>query len=352
MSDMIRRNKAVPVKPPLQARRVEGQPEMVNVPGAIPPPQPGVTQNIIYVNMPAGQSAPPPPPQADPTEIHLHTHVHQYPNRRRGRHGTSFLGTLAFVLGGVGCGAAYVPQVRPLAQWIAMVAAGCAVLSLLGAMLFRRVGQGMPLLGLITSSAAYGLWMLQTGQAKMPRAISDGVSQIAAKVQQSTSATPQSPGSTQTPSNPSAPAITPGAPPVPRVDHSWFGTDDRSGSSPSAKPAPAGTPTAVTPPAQQSSVPPAPVIDLPTAKANLETARIAAARRLGIDYMAARTAADDARAESEQVRQTSPGSAELSAASQQWMDAENKLSEIRQRLRNDPAVAAAEQVLKTVEGKR
>ena len=299
MSDMIRPNKAVPV----QARRVDAGPEVVQIPGELPPPAPGVTQNIIYVNMPAGQSPPPQDP-SDLAEIHLHAHLHQHPVRRRGRPGTSFLGTLAFVVGSLACGAVYVPQMRPFAQWIAIGAGALAIISLFGAVLFRRVGQGMPLLGLLTAGAAYGLWMLQTGQAKLPKALSDGVSQIAATVQQKTSAAPTAPAPGPTP-----PATPLDAQPAPerKVDHSWFGDDDHPMNPSANKTAPAPSRSSTQAPTQAPPtvppVPPAPLIDLTTARANVESARVNAARRLGVDYTTAKSTADDARAENEQVRQ-------------------------------------------------
>jgi hypothetical protein len=89
-------------------------------------------------------------------------------------------------------------------------------------------------------------------------------------------------------------------------------------------------------------------MDVATATANLENARITAAKKTGLDYSAARTAASDAKAEYEQVRQTAaPGSPELMTASQQRMDADAKVIQLQQQLRSDPAVTAAEQVLKT-----
>jgi hypothetical protein len=175
MADMIRRDKATPV----QARRADGggvppvAPTVVVVPGAgsapqpAPPHAPGVTNNVIYVVAPQGASVPPPPPQ----EVHHHHHHHTtnvvLPPRRRLRvKGSSFLGTLGFVIGCLTCGMAFLPQVARFGGNIAIVGLSMSTLAWVGAVLLRRVGATMPFAGMVVSGAGYGLWLYNTGQAQ------------------------------------------------------------------------------------------------------------------------------------------------------------------------------------------
>ena len=346
MSDMIRRKQAVPV----QARRVEPQAETIQVPGAgpipLPPAQPNVTQNIIYVNVPPQQQAPPQPPG----EIHIHAHVHEYPKRRRGgRYGTSFLGTLGFVLGAIDCGLTYVPQLLPISRYIAMVAGGCAMLGLLNAMLFRRIGRGMPAMGVLASAAAYGFWMLNSGQ--LPTwldFLKPSASPVPAVRSPSplTQAPPQT-GSPSIPSTPDAPKQKPAAPPR-RRDPSIFGTDNPGWGNSQSTPAPPANPPVV--PANPAQVAPvAPTLDTKTATENLEAVRLAAAKKLGVDYAMVKATAATAKSEYDLVSQTStPGSPELINASRQRMQADTKLHQLQETLaKADPEVAAAEAALKT-----
>ena len=176
MGDVIRRDKAIPV----QARRADvvgdggapsAGPTVVVVPGAAPPaaappPPPGVTNNVIYVVAPPATPATPPPPQ-----VHHHHHTTQVivqPPRRRRRlsTGTSFLGTLGFVVGGLACGMDYLPPVARFAGPIALAGLAMAALAWVGAVVLRRVGTGMPFLGMIVSVVGYGLWLFNTGQAQ------------------------------------------------------------------------------------------------------------------------------------------------------------------------------------------
>src|SRR5213593_3300983 len=139
MGDLIRRDKRDKRdKPtPVQTRRKEPEQVIVDVPGAPPPPAssgqpqqpanvtPNVTQNIFYISAPAGQQQaappqPPPPQPAPPQEVHYHTTVHHAPRPSGPRRGLSFFGSVALVLGALGCAANYLPQaamfVKPLAM--------------------------------------------------------------------------------------------------------------------------------------------------------------------------------------------------------------------------------------------
>jgi hypothetical protein len=375
MNDITRRNKAVPV----QASRVPPQPEVISIPGAgpIPVPQPqhgqqhghqqgppSVTQNIIYVNVPAGQAAPPPSPPQQPSEVHVHTHVHQYPRRRRsGRYGVSFLGTLGFVLGGVACGAAYVPQLIWLARPIALAAGGCAGLGLISSIVLRKAGRGMPLLGLISAGLGYWMWMIHSGQAKLqlPKQF-DAINNLIQPTPATPTPTPATPAPTVVPDvttpmttpAPTSPAQTTPAPtPQPPQDHSIFGDHGHWGDSSKAPPTPAtATPTTPSVAALPAAANPAQP-DVATATTNLENARVAAAQKLGLNYTALKTAANDARAEYEQIRQaSSPGSPELISASQARMDADARVLQMQAQLRSDPSVAAAEAALKNAKAGR
>jgi len=315
MGNIIRRKKAVPV----EARRVEPPPQTIRVPGAEPipaPPQtPGVTQNIFYVNVPAGQPQSTAPVDPSPREVHYHTTNIFLPRGQRGR-GTSFLGSLGFVLGCVAVGFAYLPPAMWLAKPIAIAGMALAGVGMLGAILLGRVGRAMPMLGLLVSAIAYGLWMKNTGQ-KLPIEIP--------KMDLNINATPPS---VNTPA-PSAPAKA-----EPAQDHSIFG--DGQGNWTKLSDAP--TPALVTP---------SPPMDLATATANLETAKIAAARQMGFDYESSKSAAANADAAYKQAKvDDSPGSAELIAASRAHLDADSQLNLIEIKLKQDPKVAAAEQALK------
>jgi hypothetical protein len=322
MSDIIRRKKAVPV----EARRVEPEPPTIHIPGAdaipIPPPVPGVTQNIIYVNVPSGKNAAPPPEPADQRQVHYHTTNVYLPPRRPGR-GTSFLGTLGFVLGGVAGGAAYLPQVVWLAKPIAIAGLASAGLGMLGAVLIGRVGKAMPLFGILVSVIAYGLWMKNTGQ-KLPIELPKMNFDIAA---------PSSVVNTPAPvANP--PAAAKPIDPTRLHDHSIFGDGTGTWIKPSGAPA-ITTPSNIAP------------LDVATAKDNLETAREAAAKQIGLDYHSAKSTATEADSQYQQAKMDElPGSAELIAASKAHLEADSQLNLIVIKLRQDPKVAAAELALK------
>jgi hypothetical protein len=172
MGEISRRGNVVPV----QARRASGgppvQPTVVEVPNGTPsvPPSAGpssYTQNVVYVVAPPPAAAPVPPPQ----EVHHHHHHHTtqviLPPRRRPRsRGTSFLGTLGFVIGGLACTVAFLPQVANATPYLAKAGLALAGLAWVGAVLLRRVGTTMPFVGMAVSAAAYGLWLYNTGQAQ------------------------------------------------------------------------------------------------------------------------------------------------------------------------------------------
>jgi len=127
---------------------------------------------------------------------------------------------------------------------------------------------------------------------------------------------------------------------APAKDTSIFGSGLGEWVDPS-KTTPPVAPSNPTPPAAQA-------IDIATATANLEKARVAAASRMGIDYQSAKSAAADADAKYQQARiDDASGSPELITASQQHLQADSQLNLIKMKLRTDPAVAAAEKVLES-----
>jgi hypothetical protein len=181
MGNLIRRNKAIPV----QAHRRDAPPEQVVIPtpgtgpipippGTFPPganasgqPSGGTTQNIFYITTPV----PPPAPQQaaqPPQEIHYHTVIHHTPRLRAPR-GTSFLGLLAVLAGGAACAAGYLPQIAPYAHLLAQAGLVMGGLGWLGAILFRRTGTFIPMLGLILSAMGYGLWMFGGKLPPLPK---------------------------------------------------------------------------------------------------------------------------------------------------------------------------------------
>jgi hypothetical protein len=352
MADIIPRNKAIPV----QARRRDPDPPMIQIPGAdpipIPPPQPGVTQNIIYVNMPSQTpppQAPPPqvpvPPANPPQEIHIHnTHVHNYPRRRGQRLGSSFFGTLGLVLGGASMAAAYLPMTLGYAKSIAEAGAACSALGLLSAMVLGRVGRGLPFFALLVCGAGFGMWLKNTGQ--IPGVPGFDIV-TAPQSTGSSSATPAPGSATPNTASPSAaPSLDqPSADPTRLHDHSFFGDGQGTWSKPSET-----TPTAPPPPVLSpgpSVAPAVSAVDQATATAKLEEARTAAAARLGLDYAGAKLALDSANSEYDQAKITNaPGSPELVAAAKKHLEAQSQLNTILAKLRSDPMVAAAEAAVK------
>lgn len=340
MGDLIRRNKPTTV----QARRVEGDPTVIDVPGAVPvapaghggappPPQPAnVTQNIFYISAPAETPEPAPTAAspAPPQEVHYHTTVHHAPRASGRRRGLSFFGSAAVVLGGLGCAANFLPQAEVFAKPLAMAGLTAAGLGLLGAILLGRAGKGMPVLGLLVSGAALGLWLhkhdpqvrakIDQIQKGIPPVEIDGLPGIGGKK-------PPSPASAK-------PAVPPAPEAPPKKDTSVFNFN---------RSAPVAAPT---------SSAPRPVVgtaatNLALAQDKLEKARIEAARGMSLDYTAAKKNAEQAAAELEKARATLvSGSPELTAANQRKMDTDAALGAILNRLYRDGDVAAAEESLK------
>jgi hypothetical protein len=346
MSDIIPRNKVIPV----QARRRDPEPPMIQIPGAdpipAPPTQPGVTQNIIYVNIPGPQSPAPQSPQPaplapaanPPQEIHVHnTHVHNYARRRGQRLGSSFFGTLGLMLGGASMAAAYMPVTLSYAKIITEAGAASSALGLLSAIAFGRVGRGLPFFALVVCGAGFGMWAKNSG-------LLPGVPgfEVVTAPQHSTAAPATVAPSGATPAPADKPTANQPAPDATRLhDHTIFGDGQGTWVKPSA---PASPSLPATP--RVTPLSPAP-IDLATAKTNLELARTTAAARLGLDYVGAKQAADTAQSEYDQAKiADAPGSPDLIAASEKHLQAQSQLNEIVAKLHSDPGVAAAEASVK------
>jgi hypothetical protein len=350
MGDLTRRNKPTPV----EARRREPEQVVIEVPGTAPPvapasPPPGgqsqpqqpanVTQNIFYISAPPGQQqqAPlqsPPAQPAPPQEVHYHTTVHHAPRSSGPRRGLSFFGSVAIVLGGLACAAGYLPQAAMFAKPLAIAGLAAGGVGLLGAIFLGRSGKAVPFLGLLVSAVAFGLW-LQKNDPRV-RAEVDKLKQSVPQLDVVTSNKGAEPSAKATP--PAPKTVEP-----PKKDTSVFNFDGSTGTSA---------------PAQPKTSQPRPIVsaspaDIEAAKANLETARLAAAKNLGIDYATVKSADDQAAADLTKARATyAPGSAELLAAGQRKLDADTMLASVQQRLRRDAAVVTAEQVLRTAQGER
>ena len=215
MGKIVRQGEVIPV----QARRTGPVPPpvaTVQVPGghpAPPPPPPaaGGPQNVIYVVNPPAAPTPP------PIEIHHHHHhTTEVPARRRRRSkGTSFLGTLGLVVGGVACVAAFLPPVAAFGKWLGLAGLAMATLAWVGAVLLRRVGAAMPFAGMVVAAAGYALSVYNLGQgqatydlwrAKSPVALPAlRIPSPAAPVPATVDPTPTAPGVP-------APAAVPGTP--------------------------------------------------------------------------------------------------------------------------------------------
>ena len=295
MGSIFRRTKSTEV----QVRRAdEPRQEVVDIPGANKAAQaagttPNVTQNNFYISsppqVPANANVP-------PQEIHHHTTVHHVSRVIMPSRGLSFFGVVGLVLGGLGCAAGFEPAaaifVRPLAL-AGLVAGG---LGLLGAILLTRSGKGAPVLALLVSGAAYGIWFHNNG------------GQLQAEMQKLRAKLPAE---------------------LPKVDLGEI-----------AKP--------------PAASPPAPIIPMPVvvtpapSRMDLESMREAAAQRMGLDYKSAKEEAEAAQAKLVRVQATeAPGSTVLAAVEQDKLDANSKLNAIKAKLRSDPTVAAAEQAIKS-----
>ena len=179
MGFLTRRDKAITV----HAQRVEGTsvpprppagptvvmvPPMSQVPPApvVPPQAPPGMHNVIYVvNTPPPAAAAAVPPQ----EVHHHHHHTTQvvmPRSRRWSKGTSFLGALGLVVGGLACGVAFLPPLAKFAGPMALAGLAMAALGWLWAVLLRRTHAGMPMLGMIVSAVGYALCLYNTGQAQ------------------------------------------------------------------------------------------------------------------------------------------------------------------------------------------
>lgn len=347
MGDLIQRDDKIPV----QARRAgsaEPEPVVIEVPAgqAVPviPATPGITQNIMYVVVPPAQPAPPSPPAQ---EVHYHTTNHTtnnfHPIKRRRERGTSYLGSLSLVFGALACGIAYIPLIASMAQPLAVGGMALGALGFVISILFRRSGLGVPLMGILISLAAYGIWLNNTGRLQTQ------YNQLKAN---SSIPLPAINFSNIDKTVPSSPAIPPPTPqPAPSTpdsrhisgDHSIFG-DSSDWMNPSAAPAP--TVPNNTP---QLPVPSeTPAINLATATANLETARIAAAQRMNLNYTAAKSTATAAEVAYEQAKiNYSTGSPDLIDVHQKELTAASQLAEMQLQLHSDTTVAAAEQAVKT-----
>jgi hypothetical protein len=379
MGDLSRRKgEAVPV----QARRTgaaaqpESPPIVIQVPAGqsaptIPPPASGVTQNIVYIVAPAAAGAPTPPSAIDqpPQEVHYHTTNNYAPIKRRRERGTSFLGLLSIFAGLAACGCAYVPPVADYAGRIGEAGLALGALGLVSAILFRRAGRGVPVIGMMISAIAFPLWLGKTGQLQSEYDQLRTRSPVPLPAIDFSHAPALNPSTDDRSSGVSAPGTilrTPVTPPsaVPRRsgDHSIFGDsagwqkpDDvavpgKANASGSLKSqtnsAAAGLPQA----GNFSDDPGMSSQTTAQALSNLETVRKAAAQRRGVDYAGAVTAAAAASDAYQQAKiKYDLRSPELVDAHQKELAAASELSNMRSSLGSDPAVAAAELAVRTAQ---
>lgn len=317
MGKMIRRDvtaveaRRVPPTPPAAPPDPPPPGVYVTIPPAAAPAdtRPNVTQNFFNVSMPPG--APAPPPAAPPTEIHHHHTTVNYTRPAAPLLGLSFFGTAGLVLGGLACAEVYLPHGVAFAHPLALAGLVAAAVGLLSAVLVGRTGRGVPVLALLVSAAGYALALAAAGRlapairqinATLPAAIpriqidaSNGHLDISLKDQ---------------PAPPAGRPVHPAPPSVSNVP------------SPAASPA---TPTAK-----------------PTAPDEVEAARLAAAKRMGLAYASAKADADRAASDLRAAREVdSPGSPELIAASQAAMNANAALAAMREKLDADPTVSEA-----------
>lgn len=202
---------------------------------------------------------------------------------------------------------------------------------LLYAILFGNTGRFVPLVGLLASAVACGLWLRSGGQ--LPPDLGNAAKKFRNEIPNIDlgGLSPTTPKAA--PSGNSAIPIQPAAPQKPSSIFDF---------SPAVPAAPAAnSATALT----------APSVDIQTLQTTLESARIAAASRLGLDYTAARVALIQSDTDLQKARAAYPiGGIEVTAASQRHMTADSDLKAIEQQLRNDPAVVAAERCLKAAQG--
>jgi hypothetical protein len=296
---LIRRNKSEPVL--VQRRSPDPEQQVVDIPTSANPTgklplQAHVTQNNFYVSAPPGQlpaaSAPVPP-----TEVHHHHTTVQHIVRTRTVRGLSFFGVVGLVLGGLACAAFFVPGAKTFAHPLALAGLVAAGWGFIAGVLLGRVGVGIPFLGLLVSGAGLAIWFQDNGghlQAEIEKVRNKLPGELR-KIDLGGIGNP-----TEIPEQPTAPVVAP-----------------------------------------------QPKIETKDAREKLESAREEAAQRMQIDYSGAKSAAEKAKSDLLQARLAdAAGSPELIAADQREVEADSALKMIEQKLRSDPAVAAAEQVMK------
>jgi hypothetical protein len=315
-------------------------------PPVIPPPSTGVTQNIIYVTVPPPAQIVPPGGPIPPQEVHYHTTNNFAPIKRRRETGTSFFGRLAIVAGLLACGCAYLAATTEYVRPIAEAGLAMGALGLVISTLFGRSGRVVPVLGILISAVAFPLWFSRTGQLQSQynqlRSKSQGA--LPALDLSASDSTGKIPGDSVSAKTPAAPVV------IQQLnrDHSIFGDNggwhkpgDGVVPTPPAKPAPGDTPPSAANDQTSASV------TLPIATANLETARIKAAQRRGVDYAAAKAAAASAAMAYENAKiQFDLKSPELLTAGEKKRSADSQLRVLEKSLDSDPDVAAAEAALK------
>jgi hypothetical protein len=262
----------------------------------------------------------------------------------------NFLGIIALLLGVAACVATRVPLGGYGPRTIGLLGIGVGVLGFLLAVLTGRWGSGIPVLGVIVSLGAVGLSLYNDGKLPWIDHLHGGQAQVQ----------PAPP-----PATPTAPK--PAAPPVANQDPQISNIFDDRGSPPSVpgsfKPRPAVDPQPEPSPivkhAPEPAVP-APAVRsttsaaaLQAARAKMEAASQALLQTLLNDpaYQAAKAQADAADAKRQAaLAADGPGSAEVLAASRQWLEAKTALQKIAANAAaNDPATQEAHRELMEAE---
>ena len=289
---------------PVEVRRPPAEPlppgtvVIPNFAAPQPPPAPSapaitshVTQNFFYPAPPA--STPPAAPVAAPPSFSTTVHHHY---ARRSERKLSFSGTVGLVLGVLACASTAVPPAQVFTPWLALGGVAAGGLGMLSSVLLGLTRVGVPLLAIVVAAVGYGLSLRAAGS-------SSPLAQLRSAI------------------------------PAQLQDLHW--PNDLSSVAPPKTPAPLPLP----PPEQPAVVQQPP---RSAASADLEAARIAAGRSMGIDYAALVVDHAAAVAALQQARATLPlGSPDLAAASERFMRADAALVAARQRLQSDPAVTAA-----------
>jgi hypothetical protein len=262
----------------------------------------------------------------------------------------NFLGIIALLLGVAACVATRVPLGGYGPMTIGLAGIGVGVLGFLLAVLTGHWGSGIPVLGVIVSLAAVGLSLYNDGKLPWVDRLRGGQSQLQ-----------------PTPPPPAAPAPQPTPPPTANDDPHIGNIFDDRGSSPTVpgnyKPRPAVDPQPEPSPivkhAPEPAVP-APAVQsttnaatLQAARAKMEAASQALLQTLSNDpaYKAAKSQADAADAKRQAaLAADGPGSAEVLAASRQWLEAKTALQKIAANAAaNDPATQEAHRELMDAE---